>query len=877
MLESPAELLSELESSGLLTPSIVEHRDALLASASAEQAAQELVRLELLTEFQAEVTLKQEEIPLVIGDYIVEKMLGRGGMGFVLKARHRRMKRPVAIKFLLKSLTESEDFQKRFEREVEAAAQLDHQNIVTAYDAGIHDGNHYLVMQYVDGDDLSALVKTKGPFGISAAVDAIRQAAEGLDCAHELGIVHRDIKPSNLLMDRKGVVRVLDMGLARIQRSPGDAVDGTGNADLTGTGSVLGTIDYMAPEQALDAKKADHRADIYSLGCTLYFLLTGNPPFGNETIMRRLLAHRQSKIPKIREVRPEAPDELEQIFSTMMAKRKKDRPPSMRHLIVALQSLELAGAEAEQMATLDMPGESSGVTAESFGGGADAKPGPKKAASDAGGGGAKPKRRKKRRATATEQAKAATAEKVSHSDKASVMPAVMTDDRSEKPDTQSVAEGETFAGMQKLSLPDSLRVKFAATSRQQRGIAVAAGVLLVAIFAFALRPGSTSTEPKLADEGTIVRETSSPRKIVGSENDLPSKSYDVFDLFDGKSLVGWESEGGDDWTVQDGVLTGRGNSLLVYTKEDFDDVRVTVECRVPAGSNSGVFLRHKLNEGSQSGYEAQISSDHRQSTLTGGIYGLQAVKAQLVPHNVWFTLEFEAVDDQLRVSVNGQTTVTVASDKFALGYVAIQSVGTTHFRRVQAQRINAAKTQNDNSTEWVSLFNGRDLAGWQNVGDSTWTVSDGALHAAAGPRGWLATTQSFADYEFECEFRMTYGANSGIFIHADPAVKSASNGLAEIQLLDTTNPQFSQISEESSHGSLWKIEAPHIPTTCLPGLWYRMMIRVVGSEVTMSQNGRVILNATLPAGRSRQPGRIGLQAYGQSVSFRNIRARSLND
>ena len=296
-----------------------------MTSASAEQAAQELVRLELLTEFQADVTLKQEAIPLVIGDYIVEKMLGRGGVDFVLKARHRRMKRPVAIKFLLKSLTESEDFQKRFEREVEAAAQLDHQNIVTAYDAGIHDGNHYLVMQYVDGDDLSALVKVKGPFGISAAVDAIHQAAEGLDCAHELGIVHRDIKPSNLLMDRKGVVRVLDMGLARIQRSPGDAVDGTGNADLTGTGSVLGTIDYMAPEQAIDAKKADHRANIYTLGCTLYFLLTGNPPFGNETIMRRLLAHRQSKIPKIREVRPEASDELEQIFSTMMAKRKEEK------------------------------------------------------------------------------------------------------------------------------------------------------------------------------------------------------------------------------------------------------------------------------------------------------------------------------------------------------------------------------------------------------------------------------------------------------------------------------------------------------------------------------------------------------------------------
>lgn len=879
MLESPAELLSELESSGLLTPSIVEHRDALLKSASAEQVAQELVRLELLTEFQAEVTLKQEAIPLVIGDYIVEKMLGRGGMGFVLKARHRRMKRPVAIKFLLKSLTESEDFQKRFEREVEAAAQLDHQNIVTAYDAGVHDGNHFLVMQYVDGDDLSAIVKTKGPFGISAAVDAIRQAAEGLDCAHELGIVHRDIKPSNLLMDRKGVVRVLDMGLARIQRSPGDAVDGTGNADLTGTGSVLGTIDYMAPEQALDAKKADHRADIYSLGCTLYFLLTGNPPFGNETIMRRLLAHRQSKIPKIREVRPEAPDELEQIFSTMMAKRKRDRPPSMRHLIVALQSLELAGAEAEQMATLDMPDESSGVAAESFGGDADAEPTRKKAASDAVGG-AKPKRKKKRRAAATEHAKAATAEKLSHSDKASAMPAVMTDDRSEKPDTQSVAEGETFAGTQKLSLPDSLRVKFAATSRQQRGIAVAIGVLLVAVLAFALRPDSTSPEPKLADEGTIVRETSSSRKIVGSENELPSKNNEIIDLFDGKSLDGWESEGGSDWTVQNGILTGRGSTLLVYTEEEFKDVRVTIECKVPSGSHSGLFLRHEFGSGWGNGYEAQISSDHRQASMTGGITNLQSVNAQLVPHNVWFTLEFESVGDRLKVNVNGQTTVTVTDDEFSSGCVALQSVGTSYFRKVQVERLSRpspTQTQNDESSDWGSIFNGYDLDGWQNLDDSNWRVSDNTLHAEAGPHGWLLTEQSFADYEFEFEFRMSYGANSGVLIHADPTLSLTKVNIAEIQLLDTSNPQYSQISEKASHGSLWQIEAPHIPTTCLPGLWYRMLIRVVGSEVTMSQNGRVILNATLPDDYRRKPGCIGLQAYGQSVSFRNMRVRSLND
>jgi len=360
MLETPAELLDRLEQSGLLSPSIIEHQDKLLRAGSAEQAAEELVRLNLLSEYQARVALRDQSVPLSIGEYIVEDMIGRGGMGFVLKARHRRMKRQVAIKFLHKSMTESPDLVARFEREVEAAAQLHHQNIVTAYDAGEHDGSHYLVMQYVDGEDLSHRVKRDGPLRVSEAIDVIRQAAEGLGYAHEKGIVHRDIKPSNLLLDREGVVRILDMGLARMRPSPGDALDGGAHADLTNTGSVMGTVDYMAPEQALDAKTADFSADIYSLGCTLYFLLTGNPPFRSDTIMRRLLAHREQDIPLISHVRPEAPRELDDVFAKMMAKKKEDRYPSMRHLIVALNSIELEDSEAEQMATIDAPDDGTG-------------------------------------------------------------------------------------------------------------------------------------------------------------------------------------------------------------------------------------------------------------------------------------------------------------------------------------------------------------------------------------------------------------------------------------------------------------------------------------------------------------------------------------
>ena len=222
MPTAPARFLKRLEASGLLTDSIVDAWPGLACLQAAEDVAAALVR----DTFQADVLLGDDSIPLVIGDYVVRGMIGQGGMGIVLKARHQRMRRTVAIKFLLKEKVRSQSVEKRFEREVEAAAQLDHPHIVTAYDAGVHtDGSYYLVMQYVAGQDLSTLVKTTGPLPVSLAIHAILQAAEGLSYAHARGIVHRDVKPGNLLLDHAGIVRVLDMALARIRATPGDEDD----------------------------------------------------------------------------------------------------------------------------------------------------------------------------------------------------------------------------------------------------------------------------------------------------------------------------------------------------------------------------------------------------------------------------------------------------------------------------------------------------------------------------------------------------------------------------------------------------------------------------------------------------------------------------
>ncbi len=257
-----------------------------------EQLARELVRQKRLTAHQASTIYSGKGSSLVLGNYVVLDKLGEGGMGVVLKAEHRRMARVVAIKVMSSAALKSAEMVKRFQREVQAAAKLEHPNIVTAHDADEVNGTHFLVMQFVDGDDLSAVVKKHGAQPLDRAVDFILQAARGLEFAHRHGVIHRDIKPHNLLLSKEGVVKVLDMRLARIEEPMGS----TREATLTSTGAVMGTIDYMSPEQTLDTKTADARSDIYSLGCTLFYLLTGEVPFQADTMMKRLLAHREEAV-----------------------------------------------------------------------------------------------------------------------------------------------------------------------------------------------------------------------------------------------------------------------------------------------------------------------------------------------------------------------------------------------------------------------------------------------------------------------------------------------------------------------------------------------------------------------------------------------------
>ncbi|MCE9607639.1 MAG: serine/threonine protein kinase [Planctomycetia bacterium] len=279
-----------------------------------------LQRVGLVTEWQSEKLLQGRHKGFFLGNYKLLRHLGSGGMSAVFLSEHKHMRQRRAIKVLPQARVNDSSYLGRFYREARAAAALDHPNIVRAYDVDNDGDNHFLVMEYVEGNDLQKIVSSGGVLPYETAAEYMRQSAAGLVHAHQVGLIHRDIKPANLLVDPKGVVKVLDMGLARF-------ADDEKQASLTQVHeeNVLGTADYLAPEQAINSHTVDARADIYSLGCTFYFALTGHPPFNEGTLTQRLLMHQQKEPPSITIDRPDAPRDLLAICKKMMAKKLDER------------------------------------------------------------------------------------------------------------------------------------------------------------------------------------------------------------------------------------------------------------------------------------------------------------------------------------------------------------------------------------------------------------------------------------------------------------------------------------------------------------------------------------------------------------------------
>ncbi|MBA4191014.1 MAG: hypothetical protein C0467_23765 [Planctomycetaceae bacterium] len=343
-LATTADFLSALHYLPLLTAEQKAHlADLEQRCSDIKSLGEELIRLGWLNSFQANRIANGRHHELVLGQYAIIDRIGEGGTGQVFKAWHTSLGQFVALKLLRPEVIADSETVSRFHREITVTSQLPpHPNLINAFDSGQLGDTHFLAMEFVEGIDLERMVIQSGPLGVERACEYLRQAARGLQHAHEHGLVHRDIKPSNMIVSDSsdtaaGTVKILDLGLARLH---GDNASARENTFMTSDGSItLGTVDYQAPEQALDFHLADIRADVYSLGCTLFFLLTGNPPFGSGSLAVKLMRHQQAEPPDLTELRAGVPKELTPIVSRMLAKDPADRYQTPGEVVAALEDL----------------------------------------------------------------------------------------------------------------------------------------------------------------------------------------------------------------------------------------------------------------------------------------------------------------------------------------------------------------------------------------------------------------------------------------------------------------------------------------------------------------------------------------------------------
>ncbi len=296
------------------------------------ELAKALQKQKIVTRWHCEKLLRGKYKGFFLGKHKLLGHIGSGGMSSVYLAEHMKMHDLRAIKVLPQSKLGKSSYLARFQQEAKAIASLNHPNIVRAHDIDNEGDNHYIVMEYVNGDDLQTMVKKKGPLPFDKVAEYSAQIAHGLQHAHDIGLIHRDVKPANVLINSDGKVKLLDLGLALFSD------DSQASLTMDFNDKVLGTADYLAPEQALNSHKVDHRADLYGLGCTMYFLLTGHAPFPDGTIAQRIAKHQKEMPKEIRKIRPECPGELEGICWKLMQKEPKFRYASAQQTAEVLEA-----------------------------------------------------------------------------------------------------------------------------------------------------------------------------------------------------------------------------------------------------------------------------------------------------------------------------------------------------------------------------------------------------------------------------------------------------------------------------------------------------------------------------------------------------------
>jgi serine/threonine protein kinase len=559
------------------------------------------------------------------------------------------MHRLVAVKMLPAGMMKNPDDVARFEREVTAVARLSHPNIVTAFDADKVNGVHLLVMEYVEGSDLWSVVMKNGPLPVQRAVNYVLQAANGLEAAHAEGIVHRDIKPANLLLDRKGKVKILDMGLVRI-------ADASHRAELTNTGTVMGTVDYMAPEQALNSKAADVPADIYSLGCSLYYLLAGKAIYDGDTVVAKLLAHRDQPIPSIRAVRPDVPEQLELVFRKMVAKQVQDRYHTMSEVIADLR--QMTSRHEQSRAIQPSSGSLTNAGLSHF-------------LNDI----------SRSRLWPTRRPHAELDKGWIHAHKKSllicgvVMGAFVLSTGVVTPRATDgkliVTVNEPGADVQVLN--DQGQVEVARRKvNESVSIAVDPGKHRLQVGKEGFRSFSKDFEIELGDKRSF-RAVLVP--MVKPVEEL--LNLEIFELFNGHDLTGWIVMGDrTNWDIEaeKGVLTatGKGGQGWLFIDRDVEDFVLDLEYRAEPGANSGIAILASPEDAEH--FEVQVSDIA--NFPTGGVWSqatnrvnrgftLPTQSCQLNAPGEWNSLKLELRARKLGIFVNGVEVLRLGLDKLA--------------------------------------------------------------------------------------------------------------------------------------------------------------------------------------------------------------------
>ncbi|MAT14694.1 MAG: hypothetical protein CMJ46_05415 [Planctomyces sp.] len=911
-------------------------------------------------------------------EYQIIQRLGSGGMGEIYLARHKLMGRLEALKTIKRDYIESPGAIDRFMQEIQSAARLNHPNVVSANHAFIHDGQLVFSMEYVDGRDLGELLREGRPFSVNRACFFFMQAAAGLQHAHENGLIHRDIKPNNLIVFRHGKkwgLKLLDFGLAKAMSE--QEFDGR----LTQTGAVIGTLLYIAPEQARGAEHADIRSDIYSLGCSLYHVLAGRPPFLATNKLGYLEAHLIRTAEPLHTLRPDVPVALSDVIAKMMAKEPEKRFQTPKEVAAALkefvkpssrtepQELNLKTPEATLSGTLDfetltesqinmilVPDNESSATLERLRAG-----------------------RSQRKSVGWgnialvsvgfcfllasvlwstgifPQAESTGTIVINNIPPGSE---VFVDGERidfEATDISTQTEIDSSVGSHSVLVKKDGFHAFGENIRVTSGEQIELDVRLAHIgsgeadSSGSMTQQETSAKPPtelvaVRDEkgGAIRRDPTSvgntSPSVFEESQELPivtpsSKTHEnsgFVQLFNGKTLDGWEtheSQPGDWFVSSNGTLTGtwRGPSYL-YSQKTYSCFHLRLEAKINEKGNSGVYFRSSFGPERPAdapitpwGNEAQIYAGSGPHPVTGTLHipdendQVRTTRKTTYPDQ-WFEMEVFAHGRHIQVTVDGEIVADYIypDDDQQAGRIALQVANedtVVEFRKIEIKELASSvianvddlpesvttmsvaefdslftgvdpastETKHESETKFISLFNGKNLEGWEThpsqPGD--WSVTPSGILVGKGKDvSHLYTTRSYTDFHLRAEVRINEGGNSGI-------CGRAVFGPAYTTQRPTWLKAYESEIYSDNAGRLFVFgegyKGSGVARPVAPDNWFEMEMIARDNHIVVKVNGRTTADYR-ETGEYVKSGRIALQMHDENtvVEFRKIEVKELS-